>query len=207
MLLGYGGRNQYRVWNPIRKDVIVSRDIVFDEHIPSQVAIINVGPGSNDVLAASEEVNTIPQARNTDKDADNETDDEQELELEARIPSSSGSEDEPALRRLSQTTKGQDKRTPYHQEMWSTPRSSARIARARHIELEPATYEDAVTHSRFQKQWEQAILDEYNALIKNETWTLTYPSRSSPANLMQMDIQTQVEPSWRGHSIQGKASC
>ena len=31
ILVGYGGTNQYRVWDPFRKDTIVSRDVVFDE--------------------------------------------------------------------------------------------------------------------------------------------------------------------------------
>ena len=31
MLVGYEGRNQYCLWNPIKKDVVVSRDVVFDE--------------------------------------------------------------------------------------------------------------------------------------------------------------------------------
>jgi hypothetical protein len=94
MLLGYGGRNQYRVWNPIRKDIIVSRDVVFDEHIPSQVAIINVGPRSDDVLATSEDVAT-PQA------GDKDSEDEMEEQEPARLPSSSGSEDELSHRRSS----------------------------------------------------------------------------------------------------------
>jgi Reverse transcriptase (RNA-dependent DNA polymerase) len=165
MLLAYGGRNQYRVWNPIRKDVIVSRDVLFDEHVPSQVAIINIGPGYDDVLATSDELE--------DKGSKDETEDERESEPEAMIPSSSGAEDQPAIRRSSRITKGQDKRIPFHQEVWDSPRLSARIARVHYIELEPATYEDAVTYPQFQKQWEQAILDEYDALIKNGTWTLT----------------------------------
>jgi hypothetical protein len=60
MLLGYGGRNQYRVWNLIRKDIIVSRVIVFDEYIPSYMAIINIELGPDDALATSQEVTTIP---------------------------------------------------------------------------------------------------------------------------------------------------
>jgi hypothetical protein len=119
------------VWNPIRKDVIVSRDVVFDEHIPSQVAIINVEPGSDDISATSKEVTTIPQARKTDKDTDDETNDEREFEPEARLPSSSGTpESKPMIRRSSRSTKGQVKSIPYHKESWSTPRSLARIARA-----------------------------------------------------------------------------
>src|ERR1700737_3706516 len=31
IFLGYAGTNQYRVWDLIREDVVVSRDVVFDE--------------------------------------------------------------------------------------------------------------------------------------------------------------------------------
>ena len=45
ILVGYGGTNQYRVWDLTRKDVVVSRDVRFDEGIPgSQTATINEGP-------------------------------------------------------------------------------------------------------------------------------------------------------------------
>ena len=41
MLVGYDGRNQYRMWDPIRKDVIVSRDVDFDEEkIPKSITQI-----------------------------------------------------------------------------------------------------------------------------------------------------------------------
>ena len=45
ILVGYGGTNQYRVWDLTRKDVVVSRDVRFDEGVPgSQTATINEGP-------------------------------------------------------------------------------------------------------------------------------------------------------------------
>ena len=45
ILVGYGGTNQYRVWDLTRKDVVVSRDVRFDKGIPgSQTAIIDEGP-------------------------------------------------------------------------------------------------------------------------------------------------------------------
>src|SRR5271154_7593286 len=33
ILVGYAGTNQYRVWDPAKNDVIVSRDVIFDDEI------------------------------------------------------------------------------------------------------------------------------------------------------------------------------
>src|SRR5205814_2316068 len=45
ILVGYGGTNQYKVWDLTRKDVVVSRDVRFDEGVPgSQTATIDEGP-------------------------------------------------------------------------------------------------------------------------------------------------------------------
>ena len=40
-LVGYGGTaNQYQVWDHIRKDVIVARDVIFDESVPASQPVI-----------------------------------------------------------------------------------------------------------------------------------------------------------------------
>src|SRR5204862_2866366 len=39
-------------------------------------------------------------------------------------------------------------------------------------EHEPATKQEALSHPTRGKQWEQAFQEEYNSLIKNETWKL-----------------------------------
>ena len=39
-------------------------------------------------------------------------------------------------------------------------------------EDEPATVQEAINHPTFGKQWEKAIRDEYESLIKNHTWDL-----------------------------------
>lgn len=45
------------------------------------------------------------------------------------------------------------------------------------INEEPKTYEEAITSSDH-KQWEQAMNEEYDALIKNHTWILVNPPRN-----------------------------
>jgi hypothetical protein len=53
-LVGYGSTaNQFRVWDPIRKDIIISRDVIFDEDAHgSPVTIVNTAPARyNDIDA------------------------------------------------------------------------------------------------------------------------------------------------------------
>src|SRR5579859_2467861 len=39
-------------------------------------------------------------------------------------------------------------------------------------EMEPQSYEEAVNHPMRGKQWEWAIQDEYDSIMKNKTWNL-----------------------------------
>jgi hypothetical protein len=41
-------------------------------------------------------------------------------------------------------------------------------------EAKPATYEEAVSHPTYAKQWKQAIIDEYNSIMWNNTWKLVF---------------------------------
>ena len=42
-LVGYAGTNQYRLWDPAKRDVVISRDVVFNED-PPEIIIINDTP-------------------------------------------------------------------------------------------------------------------------------------------------------------------
>jgi len=58
------------------------------------------------------------------------------------------------------------------------------------IELEPHSYDEAVNHPYYSKQREEAILDEYNSLIKNGTWTLFAIAATEDLEIHQMDVVT-----------------
>ena len=62
----------------------------------------------------------------------------------------------------------------YDQIDWSKPttKKTARLARTA-TASEHQSFTEAVNHPMHSKQREQAILDEYNSLVKNKTWTLT----------------------------------
>ena len=39
-------------------------------------------------------------------------------------------------------------------------------------EEEPTTFREATTHPTRAKEWEKAIMDEYNSIMRNNTWRL-----------------------------------
>ena len=59
-------------------------------------------------------------------------------------------------------------------------------------EAEPITIQEALNHRTHRKQWEQAIRDEYNSLIKNHTCGLPQTTRSLAAKCMLCSPQDQI---------------
>jgi Reverse transcriptase (RNA-dependent DNA polymerase)/gag-polypeptide of LTR copia-type/Integrase core domain len=180
-LVGYGGTaNQYRVWDHIRKDVVVARDVVFDESLPaSQLAILTSEPTILDeIRVLPVPAFSAPSPTASDDSAAVTTttaiinDDTDEPTEEEYIPAASGADDGDIIEG---PRRGKGQRAPrYDQIDWSKPatKKTARLARTV-AASEPQSFTEAVNHPMHSKQWEQAILDEYNSLVKNKTWTLT----------------------------------
>jgi hypothetical protein len=80
---------------------------------------------------------------------------------------------EPQTRTSSRSNKGTHS-TKFADEEYSQNRHTARIAKTidPDNELEPQTYNEAVSHPTRGKQWEKSIQEEYDSIIKNQTWTL-----------------------------------
>ena len=180
-LVGYGDTaNQYRVWDHIRKDVVVARDVVFDETLPaSQPAILTSEPAILDEIRALS-TPTFPRASPAPSDNSAAVttttaaanDDANEPAKEEYTPAASGADDSDIIQR---PRRGKGQQAPrYDQIDWSKPatKKTARLARTA-VASEPSSFTEAVDHPMHSKQWEQAILDEYNSLVKNKTWTLT----------------------------------
>ena len=51
-------------------------------------------------------------------------------------------------------------------------KKTAKLARIINPNTEPQSLQEAIEHPLYGKQWEQAINDEYDALVKNDTWIL-----------------------------------
>ena len=180
-LVGYGDTaNQYRVWDHIRKDVVVARDVIFDEALPaSQPAILTSEPAVLDEIRVlpTPTFSTVSPAPSDNSAAATITtaaveDNGNEPAEEEYIPAASGTDDGVTIEG---PRKGRGQRAPrYDQIDWSKPatKKTARLARAA-VASEPSAFMEAINHPMHSKQWEQAILDEYNSLVKNKTWILT----------------------------------
>jgi hypothetical protein len=78
---------------------------------------------------------------------------------------------EPTQRRSSRSTKGTFTSTKFSQEGISKKQSTAKIARSINLDNEDEliSIQEAINHPTRGKQWEIAINNEYNSLIKNGT--------------------------------------
>ena len=197
ILIGYGGTNQYKVWDLTRKDVVVSRDVVFIEGKPvSQTpAILEETPriihDSITVLPGPPETEKSKQApemtasRYPDSDSEGAEEEQDEL-VDPQIllttdeptgPTTGGTTGAPTQRVSTRSNKGIITSTKFEDENFDKRPGQTRMAKiARNIdpndEDEPKTVQEAINHPIRGKQWEKAIISEYNSLIKNNTWDL-----------------------------------
>jgi transposase InsO family protein len=205
IMVGYGGgTNQYRVWDLTRKDVVVSRDVVFIEGKPvNQTPAIYEEPRIiHDSITVMPKPPMSPAQEHPDSESDKEAVDPQIL-LQANEPvisgaaldgapaiggaaldgaASSGAADVPTLKTSARSNKGTFTSTKFQDENFDkAPR--VRMAKiARNIdpnnEDEPATVQEAINHPTRGKQWEKAIRDEIDSHIKNHTWDLVRRPRN-----------------------------
>jgi len=72
---------------------------------------------------------------------------------------------------LISTQQGTFTSSRFSKESFFKKRPTARIARSINVddEDEPISIQEAVSHLTYGKQWEIAINNEYNSLIKNKT--------------------------------------
>ena len=198
ILIGYEGTNQYKIWDLTRNDVVVSRDVVFIEGKPVNQTpavyeeeprtiyeSITVLPGPSEEPA--QQLPTPPATENADSDSDSEEPGPDMIDPQILLQESTANEPQEPTRGPSasgpaggvtraseRSNKGILTSTKYQDENFDKGAGRIRTAKiARSInpddEDEPATMQEAINHPTRGKQWEKAIRDEYNALIKNHT--------------------------------------
>ena len=197
IMIGYGGStNQYKVWDLTRKDVVVSRDVVFIEGKPVDQTpatyieeprimydSITVLPGPPaDIEEPRSQLPTPPQSEHPDSEPEPEPQpvDPQYLlqepttdELQATAPggSTSGSQ-----RISARSNKGTTTSKGFEDETFDRVQGVRMAKMARNMdpngEDEPATVKEALNHPEPEKQWEKANRDEVNSHLKNHTWDI-----------------------------------
>src|SRR5579859_3429582 len=190
-----GGTNQYKVWDLTRDDIVVSRDVLFIEGKPvnqtpavyeepriihDSITVLPEPPA--ETKEPQQEPSAPPVSEHPDSDSDSEepeTVDPQVLlqESSAKEPATGGTASGSTQRSSARSNKGILTSKKFADEDFDKRSGQTRMAKiARNIdpndEDEPATVQEAINHPTRGKQWEKAIQDEVNSLIKNHTWDL-----------------------------------
>src|SRR5579871_2886639 len=145
IFLGYSKNNQYQIWDPEQKKLHFAKDVIFDES--------NIIKNQIDF---SKNLEKLPESKLNNNllkpivEIDNTT-----IEPIIEIDNSTSTQLQCSKR-------------------IANKQISAKAAILIHEE-DPQTYEEAVTHPKYKKQWEQVIQEEYQSLIDNKTWTLVPP--------------------------------
>ena len=197
-----GGTNQYKIWDLTRKDIVIARDVVFVEGKPIELTpaafieepkvihdsiMVLPGPGPE---TETEEPKWIPTPPPTERSESTPGDDQEPQLVDPQIllqEAASKTRDEriggassdgvaPSVRTSGRSGKGTFTTKKFTEEDFSKPEKIRMAKIARNIdpndEDEPVTVGEAVSHPTRGKQWEKAIRDEYESLIKNHTWDL-----------------------------------
>lgn len=189
--IGYGGTNQWKVWIPERGEVVTSRDVVFDEKKGEELASevqgaepivhkeIRVLPGPPDQYptppATVQSPTASPEPEESSIRSPSESLDDPGSDYDQPAKPASTRRQQlppPPPQRVSQRA-GKGQHTPRFGD------ATAKLATANpDEEEEPTSYQEAINHPTRAKQWEEAFMEEYFSLMRNNTWVLVH----RPAN-------------------------
>ena len=203
IFVGYSKESKaYRLWNPVTKRIVISRDVVFNEEssytppistpFPLMVEQQNLSPQIEEPMDveqqrpdpyAASDVPSFEQDVNSQEDLNHPAQFENQT-VESLIPEPVEDPAEiPEV--LEQTVSGpprRSSRTPVYTERfkqymgWLSSTTTNRLdsgdSRVTTESVEPRTYQEAIS-SEEAELWRTAIKEEYDSLIQNGTWTLT----------------------------------
>jgi hypothetical protein len=169
MFLGYSDKSKaYWVWDKITRRVVITRDIIFHENTTSDfstTSILTCVPLLLQQIDSTPPNTTAPSAVPVQISGDiNDADSQAPSWTATSLAStSSPTANPPAI--TPPTTRPQRLHKPVNfYGDW------AKLATT--MVTEPKTYHEA-TIGPDQAQWQQAMQDEYNSLLQNQTWSIT----------------------------------
>lgn len=185
-LVGYDGEERYRIYVPERNNIILSRDVVFDEHPFGARSELSETPRENDSLPADlvkadseAESHTESRAENIEHGKANV---EQDSELEEDESCKDDEDNATELKTEPRVTRsGREIKTPARYKEF-----------AMMIDI-PTTFEEAVKAEDSEK-WQEAMQRELNSLKENETWELTTVPPNTPIIPCKWVFTTKLRP-------------
>ena len=201
ILVGYCNSSKaYRLWNPVTRRIIISRDVIFDEdspfggynqkiskqdhtiHDPLQLSTdflsniqMKVGITNDPVTTAMEHPETAlsiaPEETQGEILSPDTTDTLESETMASNIPEPSQTVTQPS----ETPNRRRSSRTPIFTDKYKKYRQSILSTDQEHgsaMIAEPSSYNEAI-YSEEATLWKSAIKEEYDSLIQNETWILT----------------------------------
>lgn len=177
IMLGYNQTGGYKLFNPITKQIVVSRDVIFDES-KEWNSESNTNEQYNQVIIESMEA---------------ETNEDQNEE-------SGGACMSDALRRSQRDTRIPGKFKGFEMISDADVNEDGDIVHfALFSKTEPVTYEEAISN----RKWVDAMKDELQSIVKNQVWELvTLPKAKRPISLKWV-FKTKTGPT--GKVVKHKA--
>nr|KYP66211.1 Retrovirus-related Pol polyprotein from transposon TNT 1-94 [Cajanus cajan] len=177
ILLGYHPTGGYKLFNPISKQIMVSRDVMFDE-----------SKGWNSESNKDEQYSQV-----IIESVDAETNEDQNEESGGACTSN-------ALRRSQRDTRISGRLKGFEMIYDADVNEDEDIVHfALFFETEPVTFEEAILNSK----WVDAMKDELRSIEKNQVWELvTLPKAKRPISLRWV-FKTKTDPT--GKVVKHKA--
>jgi hypothetical protein len=196
MLVGYEGRNQYRIWIPSKNHVEIATHVVFASEGSAK------RDSNEKKVELLDTIEVLPLPKSPPKNAEPEPTSDEESEVEEDDPENDPEDEDPKPadgaakpstpqptgRVSSRPNKGQYTSTKFADESYDKSRKgtaanySATAFRASTAArpTEPTTYDEAINDPIYGKQWEAATKDEIRSLIENGTFAFVdLPKRRS----------------------------
>jgi len=188
-MVGYGGNHQYRIWDPRDNKVIVTRDVQFVGEARKDPAVSESGEKVVlDGIVVLPEPKGAPTEKLDQKEVEKDSESEIESDEEAEKFLEEEDKEDPSMEPgpFDSTTSALQpfpvepriRKPPKRFDEEEYNKQGKRVPQA-HLSMimwsefiEPQTYDEAVNHPTYGKEWELAIKEEYDSMIKNGAWEL-----------------------------------